>query len=211
MCERLCIVKLKQHFSQTLVRPSSITTLPKLFQHSNVGIGVIIYLLGITSTSIIPSQSQKIMIMTLSNAGDYLIFLPGRLRMGTSQIVSLSPLQNDGPMFHIQDRKDSLSASTCQQLGRNGCSLGFVFNCEAPRNPLLTYLWIYEIMDDMTSIYFAISKTHFQLSICSIGSGRRVKHFRVSVMRFSARVSWHTGVVTKAVTIKISQHGVLRC
>jgi hypothetical protein len=128
---------LKQYFSQTLVRPNSSTTLPMLFQHSNVGIGVIIYLLGIISTSIIPSQSQKIMIMTLSTDEDYLIFLPGRLRMGTSQIVFLSPLQNDGPMFHIQDRKDSLSASTCQQLGGNGWSLGFVFNCEAPSNPTL--------------------------------------------------------------------------
>jgi len=140
MCEQPCIAMLKQHFSQTLVRPSSSTTLPKLFQHSKVGTGVIIYLLGITSISIIPSQSQKIMIMALSTDGDYLIFLPGRLRMGTSQIVFLSPLQNEGPMFHIQDRKDSLSASTCQQLGRNGCSLGFVLNCEAPRNPLRTYL-----------------------------------------------------------------------
>jgi hypothetical protein len=130
---------LKQHFSQTLVRPSSSTTLPKLFQHSKVGIGVI-YFLGITSTCIIPSQSQKIMIVTLSTDGDYPIFLPGRLRMGTSQIAFLSPLQNERSMFHIQDRKDSLSASTCQQLGRNGCSLGFVINCEAPRNPLQTYL-----------------------------------------------------------------------
>lgn len=131
---------LKQHFSQTLVRPSSSTTLPKLFQHSNVGTGVIIYLLDITSTSIIPSQSQKIMIMTLPTNGDYPIFLPGRLRMGTSQIVFPSPPQNDGPMFHTQDRKDSLSASTCQQLERNSCSLGFVFKYETPRNPLRTYL-----------------------------------------------------------------------
>jgi hypothetical protein len=138
--ERPDIVMLKQHFSQTLVRPSSSTTLPQLFQHSNVGIGVIIYLLGITSTNIIPSHSQKIMIMTLSTNGDYLIFLPGRLRMGTSQIVFLSPLQNDGHMFHIRDKMDSLSASTRQQLERNGCSLGFVFKYEAPRNPLQTYL-----------------------------------------------------------------------
>ena len=179
---------LKQHFRQTLVRPSSSAALPKLFKHSNVGIGVIIYLLGITSTNIIPSQSQKIMIMTLSTDRDYLIFLPGRLRMGTSQIVFLSPLRNDGPMFHIQDRKDSLSASTFQQLGRNGCSLGFVFNCETPSNPLQTYLWIYEIMDDVTSIYFAVSKTHCQLSICNTGSGRIVKHFRILVKRFSTRV-----------------------
>jgi len=44
------------------------------------------------------------MIMTLSTDGDNLIFLPGGLRMGTSKNVFLSPLQNDGPTFHVQDR-----------------------------------------------------------------------------------------------------------
>jgi hypothetical protein len=85
-----------------------------------------------------------------------------------------------------------------------------VINCEAPRNPLQTYLWIYDIMDDVTSIYCAVSKTYCQLSICSTGSGRIVKHFRISVMCFSARVSWHKGVVTNAGTFEISQHGALR-
>jgi hypothetical protein len=113
MYERPSIVMLKQDFGQTLVRPRSSKTVPKLFQHSNVGTAGIIFLLGITSTSVIPSQYQKTAIMTLSADGDYLIFLPGKLRTWTSQIVFLYPLQNDEPMFHIQDRKASLSASAC--------------------------------------------------------------------------------------------------
>jgi hypothetical protein len=65
-------------------------------------------------------------------------------------------------------------------------------------------------MDDVTSIYFAVSKTHCQLSICNTGSGRIVKHFKILVTRFSARVSWPTDVVTKAGTFEISRHGVLK-
>jgi hypothetical protein len=86
-----------------------------------------------------------------------------------------------------------------------------VFKYEAPRNPLQTYLWISEIMDDVTSIYFAVSETHCQLSICNTRSGRIVKHFKILVTCFSTRLSWYTGVVTKAGTSKISQHEALRC
>ena len=36
-----------------------------------------------------------------------------------------------------------------------------------------------------------------------------VKHFKISVSCFSVRVSWRTGVITKAVTFEISRHGAL--
>ena len=32
------------------------------------------------------------------------------------------------------------------------------------------------------------------------------KHFKILVTHFSARVSWHIGVLTKAVTFEISRH-----
>jgi hypothetical protein len=35
------------------------------------------------------------------------------------------------------------------------------------------------------------------------GPKKIVKNFKILVTRFSARVSWHTGVLTKAVTFKI--------
>jgi hypothetical protein len=88
------MVMLKRDFCQTLVRPSSSRTLPENLQHSDVGIGVNVSLLGIISTSIIPSQFQKIVIMILPTDADYLIFsttemkdraIPGCLSVSTAR------------------------------------------------------------------------------------------------------------------------------
>ena len=41
------------------------------------------------------------------------------------------------------------------------------------------------------------------------GVAEIVKHFKILVKPFSARLSWHTGVLTEAVTFEISHHGAL--
>jgi hypothetical protein len=63
----------------------------------------------------------------------------------------------EGPSFRLK---------TCQQLGTNGLSVGFMFDCDAPRNPPRTHLRIFNISNGVTNSSFADWKTQCHLSCC---------------------------------------------
>lgn len=152
--------------------------------------------LGIASTTITPSQSQK------TTDHDHIhwwkvlnFFLPGRLR-----IVSFHGL-NFCLRFKITDpgitrcnipRQEgfSLSFKTRQSWGKD-FSLGFVFECKAPRDPCRAHLPGSKIWNDVTIISFADWKTECHLSSCdaSIHANDRIstlRHFRTNSLKRTA-------------------------
>jgi hypothetical protein len=54
------------------------------------------------------------------------------------------------------------------------------------------------------------SNVAFNLALLIRDLAQIVKNFKILVTRLSIRKSWHTGVLTKAVTFEISRLGALR-
>ena len=55
----------------------------------------------------------------------------------------------------------SIRFKMCPQFGRNDISLCFVFDCEVPRKPSCTYLWISKISNDVTLLIERMSASYW--------------------------------------------------
>jgi hypothetical protein len=79
----------------------------------------------------------------------------------------------------------SLTFKTCLQLRKNSFPLGFVFDCETPRNPSYAHLRIFKISNDVTNTSFADHTTECLLlgcdaSILAKDGITTLQHFRTN-------------------------------